>query len=366
MRALAVACLLLLALALAGCGRERPSDEPLAADTTAEGEDPLGAFEEEALSGRLSADGSSTVAPLMSLAAERFRKAEPGVKITVGTSGTGGGFERFCRGETDLSNASRPIKEEEEALCAKEGVASFPVQVANDGIAIVVNKKNTWATCLTVDQLKKIWEPGSKVDNWRDVDPKFPDVELELFGAGTDSGTFDYFTEAIVGEEGASRTDYTPSEDDNITVRGVSGVKGALGYFGLSYYTENVDRLKALAVDGGDGCVEPSVETRSGRVVQAAVTAAVHLCERGRDRRKACTRPLPHLRTRQRGADRQGREIRADDGAADRRSKNGLGERRGRCRGMKPRSPDRHHTATSQEPMARADVCSIACDQAGI
>ncbi len=143
MRALAVACLLLLALALAGCGRERPSDEPLAADTTAEGEDPLGAFEEEALSGRLSLDGSSTVAPLMSLAAERFRKAEPGVKITVGTSGTGGGFERFCRGETDVSNASRPIEEEEEALCAKNGVATFPVQVANDGISIVVNKKNT-------------------------------------------------------------------------------------------------------------------------------------------------------------------------------------------------------------------------------
>jgi phosphate transport system substrate-binding protein len=260
-RALAVACLLLLALALTGCGRERPSDEPFAGDTTAEGEDPLGAFEEEALGGRLSADGSSTVAPLMSLAAERFRKVEPEVKITVGTSGTGGGFERFCRGETDISNASRPIKEEEETLCAEEGVAHFPIQVANDGIAIVVNNENTWATCLSVDQLKRIWEPGSKVDSWRDVDPKFPDVELDLFGAGTDSGTFDYFTEVIVGEEGASRSDYTPSEDDNVTVRGVSGVKGALGYFGLSYFTENSERLKALAVDGGDGCVEPSVET---------------------------------------------------------------------------------------------------------
>ena len=260
-RAFAVACLLLLALGLTGCGRERPSDEPLAADTTAEGEDPLGAFEEEALSGRLSADGSSTVAPLMSLAAERFRKVEPGVKITVGTSGTGGGFERFCRDETDLSNASRPIKDEEKELCAKNGVAHFPLQVANDGISVVVNKENTWATCLTVDQLKKVWEPGSKVDSWRDLDPKFPDEELELFGAGTDSGTFDYFTEAIVGEEGASRSDYTPSEDDNVTVRGVSGVKGALGYFGLSYYLENEERLKALAIDGGDGCVEPSVET---------------------------------------------------------------------------------------------------------
>ena len=171
-RALAVACLLLLALALAGCGRERPSDEPLAADTTAEGEDPLGAFEEEKLTGRLSVDGSSTVAPFMSLAAERFRKAEPAVKITVGTSGTGGGFERFCRGETDLSNASRPIEEEEEALCEKDGVGQFPIQVANDGIADRgEQEEHAGRSCLTVDQLKKIWEPGSKVDNWQDIDP---------------------------------------------------------------------------------------------------------------------------------------------------------------------------------------------------
>ena len=261
MRALAVACLLLLALTLAGCGRERPSDEPLAGDTTAEGEDPLGAFEEEALGGRLSADGSSTVAPLMSLAAERFRKVEPGVKVTVGTSGTGGGFERFCRGETDLANASRPIKDEEVELCEKNRIPSFPLQVANDGLSIVVNTKNTWATCLTVDQLKKIWEPGSKVDSWDDLDPNFPDEEMTLFGAGTDSGTFDYFTEAIVGEEGASRSDYTPSEDDNVTVRGVSGEKGTLGYFGLSYLLENPERVKGVAVDGGDGCVEPTVET---------------------------------------------------------------------------------------------------------
>jgi phosphate transport system substrate-binding protein len=259
-RALVVACLLLLLLAT-GCGRERPSDEPLAADTTAGGEDPLGSFEEEALTGRLSADGSSTVAPLMSLAAERFRKQEPKVRVTVGTSGTGGGFERFCRGETDLSNASRPIKEEEEALCAENGVGLFPLQVANDGISIVVNNENTWVDCLTVDQLKAIWQPGSKVKSWKDVDSKFPDEKLELFGAGTDSGTFDYFTEAIVGEEGASRSDYTPSEDDNVTVRGVAGAKGGLGYFGLSYLVENTDRLKGVAVDAGDGCVEPSVES---------------------------------------------------------------------------------------------------------
>lgn len=258
MRALAVACLLLLLLA-SGCGRERPSDAPLAGETTEE--DPLGAFEEEALSGRIRVDGSSTVAPFMTLAAERFRKQEPKVKITVGTSGTGGGFERFCRGETDLSNASRPIDDTEAQLCEKAGIPHFPLQVANDGIAVVVHKENTWAECLTVDQLKRIWEPKSNVDNWRDIDPAFPDEELVLFGAGTDSGTFDYFTEAIVGKEGSSRSDYTPSEDDNVTVRGVSGKKGALGYFGLSYLLENERLVRGVPVDGGNGCVEPSAKT---------------------------------------------------------------------------------------------------------
>jgi phosphate transport system substrate-binding protein len=255
-RPVAVACLLLLLVS--GCGRERPSAEPASATTD---EDPLGGFEEEALTGQIRADGSSTVAPLMSLAAERFRKQEPKVRVTVGTSGTGGGFERFCRGETDLSNASRPIKDEEAQLCEKNRVGFLELQVANDGISVVVNKQNTWAKCLTVDQLKKIWEPGSKVGSWRDLDPSFPDEKLSLFGAGTDSGTFDYFTDAIVGAEGASRNDYTPSEDDNVTVRGVSGEKGALGYFGLSYYLENTELLRALAIDGGDGCVEPSVQT---------------------------------------------------------------------------------------------------------
>jgi phosphate transport system substrate-binding protein len=257
-RAFAVACLLLLLLA-SGCGRERPSDEPLAGETTEE--DPLGAFEEEALTGRIRADGSSTVAPLMSLAAERFRKKEPKVSITVGTSGTGGGFERFCRGETDLSNASRPIEDEEVKLCEKDRIGHLELQVANDGISIVVNTENTWAKCLTVDQLKRIWEPDSEVSSWRDIDPSFPDEDLTLFGAGTDSGTFDYFTEAIVGQEGSSRSDYTQSEDDNVTVRGVSGEKGALGYFGLSYLLENENLIRGVAVDGGDGCVEPSIES---------------------------------------------------------------------------------------------------------
>jgi phosphate transport system substrate-binding protein len=255
-RIVALACLLLLLLP--ACGRDRPSAAPPAETTE---EDPLGGFEEVQLTGRIQVDGSSTVAPLISLAAERFRKEEPKVRVSVGVSGTGGGFERFCRDETDLSNASREIEDDERQLCEKNGVPFFELQVANDGISVVVNKDNRWAECLTVEQLKAIWEPKSKVTSWKDVDPSFPDEELSLFGAGTDSGTFDYFTEAIVGEEGASRSDYTPSEDDNVTVRGVSGNKGALGYFGLSYYLENKERLRAVAIDGGDGCVEPSVET---------------------------------------------------------------------------------------------------------
>jgi phosphate transport system substrate-binding protein len=248
-----LACLLLLP----ACGRERPSAAPPA--TTAE--DPLGGFEEEALTGRIVIDGSSTVAPLATYAAEQFREDEPGVRVTVGVSGTGGGFERFCRGETDLANASRKVKDEEREVCERNGIRFFELQVANDGIAIVVNTDNEWAQCLTVEQLKKIWAPGSKVRSWSDVDPSYPDEKLSLFGAGTDSGTFDYFTDAIVGEEGSSRSDYTASEDDNVTVQGVSGEKGALGYFGLSYLLENEGKVKAVQVDGGDGCVTPSVET---------------------------------------------------------------------------------------------------------
>jgi phosphate transport system substrate-binding protein len=252
-----VALLCLLLLLLPACGRERPSAAPAATEE----EDPLAGFDEPELKGRISADGSSTVAPLMTLAAERFRGEEPKVRVTVGVSGTGGGFERFCRGETDVSNASRQIKDEERELCKKNQVGFFELQVANDGISVVVNNGNTWADCLTVDQLKRIWEPKSKIRSWRDLDPSFPDEKLTLFGPGTDSGTFDYFTDAIVGDEGLSRSDYTQTENDNVVVTGVGGEKGALGYFGLSYYLENEDRLKALAVDGGGDCVEPTVET---------------------------------------------------------------------------------------------------------
>lgn len=211
-------------------------------------------------SGPVVIDGSSTVEPLSSAAAELYMEENPDVNVTVGTSGTGGGFEKFCAGETDISDASRPIKDEEKQQCAKQDIESTELQVANDALTVVVNKQNDWAQCLTMDHLKKIWAPDSKVNNWNQVDPKFPNVPLDLYGAGSDSGTFDYFTEAVNGEEGASRTDYNPTEDDNVTVQGVSGSKGAMGYFGYSYFEENSDKLKAVQIDSGDGCVKPSPE----------------------------------------------------------------------------------------------------------
>jgi phosphate transport system substrate-binding protein len=251
----------LLALLAAGCGRERPSDEAVT-ETLSEEEATAGFGEEElAIGGRVQADGSSTVAPLITLAAERFGKQEPAVKVTVGVAGTGGGFERFCAGETDLSNASRRIEDEEKQACAKKRIAYREIQVANDGISVIVNPDNDWADCLTVDQLKRIWAPGSKVTSWKDLDPSFPDERIQLFGPGTDSGTFDFFTEKIVGEEGASRSDYSATEDDNVIVNGVAGGRGSLGYLGLSYVEQNKGKLRAVEVDGGDGCVAPTAET---------------------------------------------------------------------------------------------------------
>ena len=231
--AAALACALLLA---AGCGGDGGSQTILA-------------------------DGSSTVGPFTTRAAENFKQENPDVEVTVGISGTGGGFERFCADETDLSNASREIEEDEQQLCADAGVEYVELPVANDALTVVVNSQNDWATCLTVEQLKAIWEPGSTVDNWQDLDPRFPDEPLRLYGPGTDSGTFDYFTDVIVGEEGESRTDYQASEDDNVIIEGVKGDAGALGYFGFSYYEQNQDTVKAVAVDNGSGCVAPSVET---------------------------------------------------------------------------------------------------------
>jgi phosphate transport system substrate-binding protein len=244
-------CAAVLATLLAGCGAGRDGDQAATTAPTATSD----------LSGTIQADGSSTVGPFTTAAAERFQRQNPDVRITVGVSGTGGGFERFCRDETDLSNASRPIKDEEKQLCEKNGVEYVELQVANDALAVVVNAQNDWATCLTVEELKRIWEPGSTLDNWNQIRPAFPDEDLKLAGPGTDSGTFDYFTDVIVGEEGASRSDYTASENDNVIVQAVAGQRGGLGYFGFSYLEENEGKVKAVGVDSGSGCVEPSVET---------------------------------------------------------------------------------------------------------
>ena len=214
-----------------------------------------------ALRGTITADGSSTVGPYAIAAAEGFQKRNPAARVTVGISGTGGGFERFCRNETDLSNASRGMKNSEAILCRDAGVKWLAFTVANDGISIVVNKANTWVDCLTTAELKTIWNTGSKIDNWKDIRLSFPDVPLKLFGPGTDSGTFDFFTEKINGKAKASRSDYLATEDDNVIVNGVEGERGGMGYFGFSYYEENAAKLKLVKVDSGNGCIAPSVRT---------------------------------------------------------------------------------------------------------
>lgn len=212
------------------------------------------------LTGQIVSDGSSTVGPITQAVAEDFAAIAPNVQTSVDISGTGGGFQRFCGGETDVQNASRAIEAEEDAACAAAGVQYYVFEVALDGVTVVANPELA-IDCLTVDQLKQLWAPDSTVANANELDPAFPDQALELFGPGTDSGTFDYFTGEIVGEEGASRTDYTPSEDDNVIVEGVAGSPGGIGYFGYAYYENNQDRLKAIAIDGGNGCIMPSPET---------------------------------------------------------------------------------------------------------
>jgi phosphate transport system substrate-binding protein len=216
---------------------------------------------EEELSGSVTSDGSSTVGPLTQAVAEEFGAVASDVQVSVDTSGTGGGFERFCAGEIDVSNASRPIDDEERAICAGAGIDFYEFTVALDGLTVVVNAENDWVDCMTIDQLNQLWAPDSEVTTWADLNPEWPEEEIALYGPGTDSGTFDYFTDVVNGEEGASRTDYEPSEDDNVIVQGVAGDQYALGYFGLAYYLENQDSLKALQIDSGSGCVEPSEET---------------------------------------------------------------------------------------------------------
>lgn len=210
------------------------------------------------LAGAIAIDGSSTVYPITEAVAEEFQIENPGVKVTVAFSGTGGGFKKFCAAETDMNNASRHIKDEEAELCAAAGVEYLELGVATDALSVVVNPANDWAQCLTTDQLKAIWDEGSTVTKWSDVDPSFPAEPIALFGPGADSGTFDYFTEAINGKSKQSRADYTQSEDDNALVTGIAGDKYALGYFGFAYLEENLDKVRAVAVDGGSGCVEPS------------------------------------------------------------------------------------------------------------
>ena len=236
-----------LALGVAACGDDDDDDG--------------GGSDSGAVSGEIAIDGSSTVFPFAQAAAEQFQAENPDVQITVGQSGTGGGFEKFCAGETDISDASRPIDSEEEVpICEKEGVTYKELEVASDGIAVVTNPALE-VECLTTDQLKEIWESDSKVTSLADVDSSLPDTELSLYGPGTDSGTFEFFTETINGEEGNTRKDYQPSEDDNVLVQGVEGDEGGLAYFGHSYAEQNKDKLNIVQVDGGGGCVEPTVET---------------------------------------------------------------------------------------------------------
>lgn len=209
----------------------------------------------------LRVDGSSTVYPISLAMAEEFSIENPDVGIAVAFSGTGGGLSKLCAGEIDVADASRAVKEEELEACAAHGIAVIELPVAADAITVVVNAANDFARCLTVAELRAIWEPGSRVRLWSDVRPGWPDEEIVLYGPGTDSGTFDYFTEAVNGEAGAVRTDFFPSEDDNVLVTGVEGDRYALGYLGFAYYVENASRVRALEVDGGDGCVAPSAES---------------------------------------------------------------------------------------------------------
>lgn len=239
-----IALTLVLALAIVGCNS--------GGNTNGGGDQ---------LSGTIKIDGSSTVAPISEAVAEEFMAANPGVQVTVGTSGTGGGFKKFSVGEIDISDASRHIKDEEKEAAENNDIEYIEIPIAYDGISIVVNHDNDWAKSMTVEELNKIWAPDSKVKTWKDVRADWPDEKLVLYGPGTDSGTFDYFTDAINGEEGASRTDYTASEDDNVLVQGVAGDKGSLGYFGYAYYVENTSKIKALGIDGGNGVVEPSDST---------------------------------------------------------------------------------------------------------
>ena len=213
------------------------------------------------LTGTIEIDGSSTVFPITEAVAEEFGKVAPDVHVNVGVSGSGGGFKRFTVGETDISDASRPIKVSEAATSQENGVEYLEFLVGVDGLSVTVSHQNDFVDCMSVEQLKQLWEPESTISKWSDLDPTWPDRDINLYGPGHDSGTFDYFTEEIVGEAQASRADFTASEDDNVLVRGISGDRNSLGYLGYAYYAENTDKLKLLGIDNGQGCVTPSLET---------------------------------------------------------------------------------------------------------
>ena len=264
----------LLLLAVAACGGGDPTSAPASSGSTGAAASASQAAEESApaadpakvsgLSGDISIDGSSTVFPITEAMAEEFGYATGGnVKITVGVSGTGGGFKKFCAGETLISDASRPIKQSEVEMCAENGVEYIELPVAIDGLSVMVNPSNDFVECMTIDELHTLWRPEAEgvVMKWSQVRAGWPEEDIRLYAPGVDSGTFDYFTETVNGESQASRGDFLPSEDDNVLVTGISGDKGALGYFGYAYYSENSERLKLVAVDGGDGCITPTDET---------------------------------------------------------------------------------------------------------
>jgi phosphate transport system substrate-binding protein len=241
---------------------------------------------EGALTGSIELDGSSTVYPISEAVAEEYAIARgTGVRVTIGFSGTGGGFKRFCTGETEISNASRHIKDAERELCEQNGIDFVELPVAIDGLAVVVNPQNTVVECLTVEELRRIWEPGSRISSWSQVRDGLPADPIKLYGPGTNSGTFDYFTEAVMGESGASRGDYTASEDDNVLVQGVIGDRNALGYFGYAYYIENEGRMKVLGVDDGRGCVTPTdAAVRGGEYTPLSRPLFIYVTRQALDR----------------------------------------------------------------------------------
>ena len=242
--------LAIAALALTACGGETAAPKEIGQTTGG-----------ATLVGAIEIDGSSTVFPITEAVAEEFRKEAPDVQVNVGVSGSGGGFKRFTAGETDISDASRPISDNEAAVAKENGIEYYEFLVGVDGLSVMVSPKNDFVDCMTTEQLREIWKPESAVNKWSDIDSSWPDSRINLYGPGTDSGTFDYFTEEINGEAQVSRADYTASEDDNVLIQGINGDRNALGYFGFAYYAENADKLKLLGVDSGSGCVVPSIET---------------------------------------------------------------------------------------------------------